>query len=197
MSRILPTLAATSLLLLFAAMALGLSLGDVYEQPRPEATQTIMRWHFLTGLVAALGVVLVESVIVTYFIGTSRWCKEVSETYQLDGSAVQRSNRLKRKTFPWALAGMLGVVVVIALGGASDPATGLDTRAWADWHLWGAILGIVLIAWTYYTAWNNVVANQAIISELVDEVGRIRRERALDPPNNPEFAAAGNARHLP
>jgi hypothetical protein len=184
-------------MLLLAAMTLGLSLGDVYEQPRPEATQTIMRWHFLTGLVAALGVVLVESVIVTYFIGTSRWCKEVSETYQLDGSAVQRSNRLKRKTFPWALAGMLGVVVVIALGGASDPATGLDTRAWTNWHLWGAIAGIVLIVWTYYAAWNNVVANQAIISELVEEVGRIRRERALDPPTAAELAAADIGHHLP
>ena len=34
-------------------------------------------------------VVLVESVVVTYFIGTSRWCKEVVETYRLDPAAVQ------------------------------------------------------------------------------------------------------------
>ena len=44
--------------------------------------------HRLTGMAAALGVVFVESVVVTYFIGTSRWCKEVSETYQLDSKRV-------------------------------------------------------------------------------------------------------------
>jgi hypothetical protein len=196
MSRILPPLAIVSLFLLLAAATLGFALGDVYQTPRPAETQTIMRWHFLTGLIAALGVVLVESVIVTYFIGTSRWCKEVSETYRLDSGAVQRSNRLKRRTFPWALAGMLGVVVVIALGGASDPATGLHTEPWSDWHLWGAISGIVLIAWTYFASWNNVVANQAIISELVDEVTRIRRDRALDSPPA-ELSTAQDNRHLP
>jgi hypothetical protein len=50
-----------------------------------------MRWHFLTGLMAALAVVLVESVVVTYFIGTSRWCKEVVETYNLNTAAVEES----------------------------------------------------------------------------------------------------------
>jgi hypothetical protein len=118
---------------------------------------------------------------VTYFIGTSRWCKEVSETYRLDPAAVRASNRLKRRTFPWALAGMLVVVALIALGAAGDPATGrVNTRGWADWHLIGAFTGIPLIAWTYVVAWKNVSANHAIIEQLVAEVARIRQERGLD-----------------
>jgi hypothetical protein len=186
MTRILLTLASISLVLLAAAVVLGLSIGDLYADPFPSAeTQSWATMHRLTGLIAALAVVFVESVVVTYFIGTSRWCKEVVETYHLDRANVVDSNRLKRRTFPWALLGMLAVVGVIALGGASDPATGQpNTRAWVDWHLWGAISGIVLIGWTYVVAWNNVVANHAIIMGLVAEVARIRSERALDAPED-------------
>ena len=94
--------------------------------------------HRLTGIAAALGVVFVESVVVTYFIGTSRWCKEVAETYRLDAAPVRESNRLKRRAFAVALVGMLTVVGVIALGAAADPATGRpNTQAWTNFHLVG------------------------------------------------------------
>jgi hypothetical protein len=182
MNRILFTLASISIVLLLAAQALGLSIGNLYARPQPD--EDTLHWatvHRLTGVAAALAVVLVECVVVTYFIGTSRWCKEVSETYRLDPAAVRASNRLKRRTFPWALAGMLVVVAIIALGAAGDPATGrATTRAWANWHLIGAFLGIPLIAWTYVVAWKNVSANHAVIEQLVADVARIRQERGLD-----------------
>jgi hypothetical protein len=182
MTRILLTLASLSIILLVTAVVLGFLMGDLYALPHPtQETQAWATLHRLTGLAAALGVVFVESIVVTYFIGTSRWCKEVVETYRLDPTTVQASNRLKRRTFPWALAGMLAVIGIIALGGAADPATGQpNTKAWTDWHLGGALAGIVLIAWTYVVAWNNVVAHHGIINQLVAEVARIRRERALD-----------------
>jgi len=63
-------------------------------------------------------VVFVESVpVVTYFIGTSRWCKEVVETYQLDRAPVFEEHPLKRGSFPWRRWRMLCVVTVIALVG--------------------------------------------------------------------------------
>jgi hypothetical protein len=182
MTRILLTLATLSLVLLVAALVVGLSIGDLYAKPHPDA-QTL-RWatvHRLTGIAAALGVVFVESVVATYFIGTSRWCKEVVETYQLNPAPVRSSTRLKRKTFPWALAGMLSVVGIIALGGAADPATGRpDTQAWAQWHLVGAFAGLCFIGWTYIVAWNHIVANHAIIEQLMAEVARIRGERGVE-----------------
>jgi hypothetical protein len=182
MTRILISLAFVSLILLVAAMVLGLTMGDLYAEPLDNDTMRASTVHRLTGVAAALMVVFVESVIVTYFIGTSRWCREVVETYKLDCRAIQISNRLKRKTFPWALIGMLAVVGVIALGAAADPATGRpDTQSWTDWHLFAAFLGILLIAWTYFVAWTNIVANHAIIEQLVADVGRIRRERGLEP----------------
>jgi hypothetical protein len=186
MTRILATLAVLSIALMVATAVIGLSMGNLYADPHPSAAT--LRWatvHRLSGLGAALVVVLVESIVVTYFIGTSRWCKEVVETYKLDPALVERSTRLKRRTFPWALLGMLGVVGVIALGGAADPASGQpNTAAWADWHLVGAMGGILLILWTYVVAWNNVVANHEIIRIVVDEVGRIREKLGLETPNS-------------
>src|SRR4051812_22399042 len=133
MTRIFLTLASLSLILLGAAMVIGLSMGDLYERPQPSLET--LHWatlHRLTGVAAALAIVFVESIVVTYFIGTSRWCKEVVETYQFDPSIIAMSNRLKRRTFPWALAGMLAVVGIIALGGAADPATmAQNTKPWA------------------------------------------------------------------
>ena len=184
MIRIFFTLATLSIILLVAAMIIGLTIGDLYAKPM--ADRETLAWasvHRLTGIAAALGVVFVESIAVTYFIGTSRWCKEVVETYRFDPAPVVASNRLKRKTFPWALAGMLAVVGVISLGAAADPATirpPASTLWWRDWHLYGAMLGIVFIAWTYLVEWNNIVANHSIIEHVVTEVGKVRRERGLD-----------------
>jgi hypothetical protein len=184
MIRIFFTLATLSIVMLVAAMVIGLTIGDLYA--KPYAGRETLAWatvHRLTGIAAALGVVFVESIAVTYFIGTSRWCKEVVETYQFDPAPVAASNRLKRKTFPWALAGMLAVVGLISLGAAADPATirpPTATQWWRDWHLIGAMLGIVFIGWTYLVSWHHIVANHSIIERLVAEVGRIRRERGLD-----------------
>src|SRR6476660_7410141 len=69
----------------------------------PRARMTL---HMLLGSAAALVTVLVNSITVTYVIGTSRWCKEVCETYKIDAELAKKSERLKRSAFPWALAGI-------------------------------------------------------------------------------------------
>ena len=182
MIRIFATLAFLSIILLLTAMILGLTMGDLYEKPMPG--QETLQWatiHRLTGVAAALAVVFVESVVVTYFIGTSRWVREVVETYRFDPEPIRASNRLKRKTFPWALAGMLTVVGIISLGGAADPATMRpNTQAWADWHLYGAFLGIAFVAWTYFIEWTYIVANHEIIESLVANVQKVRHDQGLE-----------------
>ncbi len=180
MTRIFTTLALLSLGLFLAAVVLGLSIGDLYDNPDADVLR-IRGVHMLTGTAAALAVVFVHSIVVTYFVGTSRWCKEVTETYRLDPAALVRSNQLKRRTFPWSVLGMLTVVVVGALGAASDPGTGRpDTASMANVHLAAAFAGLALVGWTYLRAWSNILDNQAVIQKILDDVQQIRRERGLD-----------------
>ncbi|RIK79411.1 MAG: hypothetical protein DCC67_10585 [Planctomycetota bacterium] len=183
MTRTFSMLASLSLMLMATAMVLGFSIGDLYADP-PAAETFIWRGrHMLTGVAAALAVVLVESIAVTYFVGTSRWCKEVTEAYRLPADDLRLSTRLKRRTFPWCVLGMLTVVGVGALGAASDPGTGrADTASMAAVHQLAAFTGMLLVAWTYYRAWLNIAAKQQVIERLLRQVQAVRRERGLDAP---------------
>jgi hypothetical protein len=119
--------------------------------------------------------------VVTYFIGTSRWAKEVVEAYELDPEFARRSTALKRRTFPWATLAMLTIVGVISLGGAADPSTNRpDTALWVTPHLIGAFVGMTFIAWVFVVEWNNIYHNHAVIAEIMAEVKRVRAERGLD-----------------
>ena len=192
MTRIFPTLASLSLGLFLAAVVIGLGIGDLYSAPT-EATFRTRGVHMLTGTSAALAVVFVHSVVVTYFIGTSRWCKEVTETYRLDPGPLRRSTQLKRRTFPWCVLGMLAVVGVGALGAASDPGTGrANTADMAIYHLAAAWGGLAFVGWTYFVAWQNIAENQRVIQEIVTAVAKIRRERGLDAEPTTEPALANH-----
>ena len=210
MTRIFFSLATLSLVLLSAALVLGMSLGDFNQiaQEALDSTQEgpnsgkpiapeIMNWavvHKMTGVAAALLVVFVNSIVVTYFVGTSRWCREVVETYRLDPNLVRQSARLKHRTFPWAVLGMLTVVGVSALGAAADPATGrlvpgtlqLATAAWAPYHLVGSFAGVALIGWVYFVCWNNIYANHQVIEKVLARVRRVREEKGLETEETPQ-----------
>jgi hypothetical protein len=174
------TLAWFALVMMGATLILGLSIEDLHTDRSAE----MLRWatvHRLSGVSAALVVVLVHSIVVTYFIGTSRWVKEVSEAYSLGNGYIIRANTLKRKTFPWAVMGMLAVVAVGALGAAADPSTGRpNTIAWVTPHLIGALTGLAFIAYTFFVEWNNIHANHLVIADVLADVQRIRAERGLE-----------------
>ncbi|HTQ40277.1 MAG TPA: hypothetical protein VMJ32_14725 [Pirellulales bacterium] len=180
MIRIFITLAVFALLMMVVALCLGMYLGDIHGQHNPDT----LRWamvHRLLGMAAALAVVLVDSIVITYFIGTSRWCKEVVETYRLESELLRRSVLLKRRTFPWALASMLVVIGVSALGAAADPMSGrVGTEQWVDIHLCGAWAGLAFIAVAFYFQAQNIAAHHAVIDDIVAQVRRIRTERGLE-----------------
>ena len=180
MTRIFPTLAFFSLLVYLAAMVMGLMIGDLYDHP-DKTTLWLRGVHMLTGASAAIAVVFVLSIAITYFVGTSRWIKEVSETYRLDPAPLVRCTLIKRKTFPLCVVGMLTVVVVGALGAASDPGTGRpDTASMAGVHFSAVFAGLAVIGWTYYLVWRNIGKNQVVIGQVVEMVREIRQERGLD-----------------
>jgi hypothetical protein len=166
--------------LMAATAGLGLWLGDLHGVTDPLR----LRWgtvHRLSGVLAALVVVLVNSMAVTYFIGTGRWCREVVETYALDPGLVERSRRLKRSAFPLALAGMLAVVGIVALGGAADPATGRRGSAeWVTWHLVGGLGLAAAIAWCFQAQLPGIRGQQDLIEDVMTAVRRERQARGLD-----------------
>jgi hypothetical protein len=181
MIRIFTTLAITAVLLMAAALLLGLFVGDLHHGT-PDANT--LRWafvHRMMGIGAALVVVLVNSIGMTYFIGSGRWCKEVSDTYQLDPKLVRQSTWLKRKAFPWAVSSMLVVVCVGALGAAADPATlRQGTEHWVTPHLIGAFLGLLYIAFAFYMEAGRIAEHSAVIDAIMVEVRRIRQEHGLE-----------------
>ncbi|MFM8378791.1 MAG: hypothetical protein ACKOB1_05630 [Planctomycetia bacterium] len=180
MERVFFRVATFAVALLVATAGLGLWLGDLHGQTDPQ----VLRWgtvHRLSGVLAALLVVLVNSMAVTYFIGTGRWCREVVETYALDPAYIERSRVLKRRAFPFAILGMLAVVAIVALGGAADPASGRPgTQDWVTPHLVGALALVAAIAWLFQAQVPTIRRQHELIEEVLGDVRAVRKARGLD-----------------
>jgi len=139
------------------------------------------RMHRLAGVAAALVVVLVYSIVVTYFIGTSRWCKEVVEAYRLPQELSREATQIKRRAFAWALIGMLWAVGLVALGAAADPATGrAGTSAWVTPHLVAAMATFVWLAWSFTTLYGHILRQNDVIQRIMAEVRAARESRGLE-----------------
>ncbi len=184
MNRYFVALLLLLLGLFVVTMVLGLQLPQDRQalalEQRPQ-----VRTHLLLGLVTAVVGMLVHGIVITYFVGTSRWCREVTETYRLEPDCNLQSQQLKRRTFPVTLAAMLSLVVLVALGAASDPTSQVSPEAfaglrWSDLHLAAAFLVLGLQAVAAWFQWTNIVENQRVIRRLVEQVQAIRRAKGLD-----------------
>lgn len=148
------------------------------ELATPHARMVV---HRLLGTASALVALLVASITITYFIGTSRWCKEVAETYKLPEELAIRSTLLKRRTFPWAMLSIVTVIGLVGLGAASDPrgANREYSASLVTPHYLAAMAGIVIIGYAFWVQAQRIGENYAIIDEILDNVRRIRAERGL------------------
>ncbi len=181
MEKTFARVAIFAVALLVATAGLGLWIGDLHDTTDP----AVLRWatvHRLSGMLTALVVLLVNSISVTYFIGTGRWCREVVETYGLDGALIDRSKRLKRRAFPFAVVGMLSMVGIVALGGAADPGGGLaaKSREWVTWHLTGGLGLAALIAWCFQSQLLPIREQHDLINDVMNDVRHERAVRGLD-----------------
>jgi hypothetical protein len=149
---------------------------EAFRKPRARMTM-----HMLLGSAAALMAVLVNSIAVTYFIGTSRWCKEVCETYAIGGDLAARSTKLKRAAFPWSLVGIVSVIGIVGLGAAADPsgANFLHSASLVMPHYLAAMIGLVLVTAAFVVQAGRIAENHRVIEEILAEVQRIRAVKNL------------------
>ena len=205
MSRIFISLSVLPALLVFVTMGFGWWIGDynsVYASVMARQStgqagadtkaavlqdldklaepQSRFRTHFQLGLASSLAVVLINSLSVTYLIGTSRWVREVCEAYGLDENFIVISNQLKRRTFPWSIMGVFSILTIIGLGAAADPGTlRSTTAAWVTPHSIAAMLGASVILIAIVVQAMNLHQNAQIIQQVVGEVRKEREARGL------------------
>jgi len=136
--------------------------------------------HFCLGLFTGIGILLVHSIIFTYFLGTGRWVKEVTLAYDLPDEPLHKTTReLKRKAFPPALFAMLSVMAAAFAGG------GRMLQGWPyQIHLLLAIVALLVNLWAYWVEIRSLRANDEILAGVYREVDRVRAERGL--PSNAE-----------
>jgi hypothetical protein len=185
--RIFFTLAVFSLICVALALFSGIYIGDLHGVLGPDTSEAVRETtierasvHRRAGVAAALVVIFANSLAVTYFIGTSRWCKEVIGSYSLDPDLLRRSITLKRRTFPWAVSSMLLIVGVVALGASADPGTGLENTA--DWvlpHFLASLATLAFLVLSFFVQGANIRAHYEVINDIMAEVRRVREERGL------------------
>ncbi len=164
--------------------ALGMQLPE--EREALVLTQRhAVRVHLLLGVLTAVWGMMVHGIVITYFVGTSRWCREVTETYRFDPNWAQESQRLKRRTFPLTLLGMLSLVGLVALGAASDPTSRMPPLQWgrlrwSDLHFGAAVAVLMLQLVVAYVQWANILENQKVIRQLVQQVQTVRKAKGLE-----------------
>ena len=138
-----------------------------------------MTLHMLLGSAASLLAILVNSITITYFIGTSRWCKEVCEAYQIEGGLAEESARIKRGAFPWALASVLTVIIVVGLGAAADPSGANFARSASlvTPHYAASMIALVLIGVSFWKQYQRIAENYAVIEQILSGVKSIREHK--------------------
>lgn len=192
MDRILKFLILLSLALVLTTGTIGYLMGD------PKLMPPMKTVHFLMGIITSLAVMLVNGIVATYFIGTSRWCKEVCQTYALPDELWQRSDRNKRAAFPITLAGMLVFVGVVSFGAMADPGTGLNLPplfgyfSWATVHLITALLGVAFFLYAARLQLACVRRNHIVIEEIMAAVSEIRVAKGLEDPQQDGAEAGGD-----
>lgn len=183
MTRIFLTLSIAATGTLLVALWLGLEIGDAAE-PTP-AAQHRVSMHFLTALGALVFAVLVHAIVLTYFMGTSRWLEETSNAYRLDAGMVRQSKDLKWRLYPAMVLALLLLILTGAFGGAADPASPVGFRGWGPFsaaHIHLAFATVTLLVNVAINAWEYLALqrNGRIVQSVLQEVRRIRIERGLD-----------------
>lgn len=198
-------MASVATMLLAITLILGLRIGDVpglaerakvakeagdeaqYLEIKARSDEGVAALinHRLFAIGVSIFVLFVNSMSITYFVGTSRWCREVVETYALDRAFAEQAQSNKRRNFPFAVGGMLTILFIAGIGAASDwsvdyPVNVERAAQWATPHLIAACVGIGIMIVAFYFQAVKLQQQGEHIARIMDEVGRVRKERGLN-----------------
>ncbi|MCA9088443.1 MAG: hypothetical protein KDA90_07375 [Planctomycetaceae bacterium] len=178
MTRIFLTLAGTSNLLLVITFALGWRIEDAAAVT--DAGRSQVDLHFLTALAAAVIVMMVHAVALTYFMGTGRWIEETGEAYRLGDSARAENIRLKYRVIPGLVGCMFMVIITGAFGAIADPASAVQIPGGATIHFTLASATLAMNLFVSYYEWLQIGRNGQVVDAVIAEVRRIRKSKGLD-----------------
>jgi hypothetical protein len=182
MKRIFLTLTILCTALLIGAFALGFAIVD----PRSvsAATRRLLNYHLLTSVASLIFAAFLHAVLLTYFMGTSRWMEEARLAYKLDIRWSEENRRLKYRTLPLMAACLIVLGLNIPLGAMS-----VDRGNWTlpgghelsppRVHFAFAVLTIVVNLAVNVIEYRSIARNSQLIGEVMQEVRRIRLERGL------------------
>nr|AUN35804.1 hypothetical protein [uncultured bacterium] len=176
------TLASLGGLLLVASVVLGLNIDD----PRVATAQVQggVAAHFLTAVGGLVFAALVHAIVLTYFMGTSRWIEETGNSYPLSPRPREENRKLKYRVMPAMAACLLLLIVTGATGAAADPASpygaqGLFGMPSSTVHFVLAMTTVCVNLAVNYLEYIAIYENGRIVEEVLAEVRRIRLERGL------------------
>ncbi len=163
-------------------MVLGLMIDD--PKVRSVSVQAGVQYHFLMALAALVFATLVHAIVLTYFMGTSRWIEETSAAYRLSSKLYDRSKSIKYQTIPLMIVCFLLLLFTGAMGAAADPASPMQAKGWgsvsaATIHLIAAFSAIVANLFVNWLEFRALEKNGEIVDEVLAEVRRIRLEKGL------------------
>lgn len=178
MTRIFLTLSIIANSGLLVTLLLGWRIVDPASL-EPGARNAVT-WHMLTALGAALLVLLVHAVALTYFMGTGRWLEETCQAYGLGSEARDANVRLKYRVIPGMVACITLVVVTGAFGAMADPAANAQITWAPNAHLALALITLLANAFVSWIEQRAIARNGGLVDAVVARVQQIRRERGLD-----------------
>src|SRR6516165_2025762 len=171
----------TRLFLILAPLNAALLIGALFSgvvswrQSGSDRNAEVYLLHFVLGLTTALTTLFVHCLVLTYFLGTGRWVKEVCIAYSLpDGNWPKMTRDIKRRNTPRVILAMLITIAGAAAGMAAQQ------QAWPGWiHLTLAVTTVALNLHVFWVELGNMQLNGRILDAVTTEVERMRAERGL------------------
>jgi hypothetical protein len=151
-------------------LAMGFSFTP-YSPARPN--------HWDAGLATCILTLLVHSVVLTYFVGTGRWVREVSEVYGFALDLYAKAWKTKARAIPFAMGSMLVIIAAGAMGAAADPGATVRLGTWMGvaagrWHLISVLAALAFNTISYWMEYRALEAHALIIDQVMHQVAQVR-----------------------